>query len=238
MRRMIYAFWIAVCVAMTVLPAPAQETMAGAISADPGSQRAPDAGSSPVKTRAETLNAGAVKTEPQKTEQLKPDAPVSESDYIIGHGDQLEISIWKEDALTKLVFVLPDGKIHFPLIGEVQAAGKTVRQLKQEITKKISGYVPDPSLSIDVRQVGSMVIYVIGKVNSPGRFAMTGNISVLQALSTAGGLNPFAKRNRIKIFRQEGDKTTIIEFHYDDVIDGKKLEENIILKRGDVIVVP
>jgi polysaccharide export outer membrane protein len=159
-------------------------------------------------------------------------------DYIIGPGDVLEISVWGNADLSKLVPVLPDGKIHFPLINEVVAGGKTVADLEKELKKRIDVFVPTPDLTVMVQQVNSMLVYVIGKVNRPGRFTLTANIDVLQALTMAGGLNAFAKRNKIKIFRKEKNKTNIIKFSYDDVTEGKSLEQNIQLKRGDVIVVP
>jgi polysaccharide biosynthesis/export protein len=161
-----------------------------------------------------------------------------ESTYIIGPGDVLEISVWKDEALTKSVIVLPDGTISYPLLGLLKASGKTVAQLKAEIEKKISQYVPDPTLHVEVKQIGSMTVYVIGRVNAPGRFSLNTSINVLQALASAGGLNPFAKRDKIKVFRQEGGTTKTFTFRYDDVADGKHLEDNIELKRGDVIVVP
>ena len=159
-------------------------------------------------------------------------------DYLLGPGDQIDIAVWKDETLTKTVIVLPDGKISFPLIGEIQAAGRTIPQLKAEITKKISPYAPDPTISIEVRQVNSMLVYVIGRVNTPGRFSLNTNVNVLQALTMAGGVNPFAKRDKIKIFRKEGGKTTIFRFKYDDVVEGTELQQNIMLQRGDLIVVP
>jgi len=158
--------------------------------------------------------------------------------YIIGPGDMIEASVWKDEALRGQFIVLPDGNISFPLIGELHAAGRTLSDLKKEMVEKISVYAPDPTFSIEVKQVNSMLIYVIGRVNQPNRFLLNTNITVLQGLSMAGGLNPFAKRDKIKVFRQEGEKTKILRFHYDDVVEGKRLEENITLKRGDVIVVP
>jgi polysaccharide export outer membrane protein len=98
--------------------------------------------------------------------------------------------------------------------------------------------VPDLDLSVIVHQVNSMMVYVIGRVNNPGRFPINSNVSVLQALAMAGGLNPFAKRSKIKIFRNQGGQTRIFDFDYDDVSKGETLEQNIMLKRGDVIVVP
>jgi polysaccharide biosynthesis/export protein len=158
--------------------------------------------------------------------------------YVIGPGDVLDISLWRDDALVRQVVVLSDGKISFPLVGEIVAAGKTIAELKKGIADKLTDYVPDPVISIEVKQSNSMVVYVTGRVNNPNRFPVNANITVLQGLSIAGGLNPFAKRNNIKVFRQEGDKTRVFLFKYDEVIDGKNLEQNIALKRGDVIVVP
>lgn len=160
------------------------------------------------------------------------------TDYLIGPGDVLYISVWKVEDMTKLVTVLPDNKISFPLIGEVVAGGKTVVQLKKELEDKITHFVPDPNLSVMVQQVNSMQIYVIGKVNNPGRFVLNTNVNVLQALAMAGGLDPFAKRNKIKIFREKRNKPEIFKFRYDDVSHGTNPEQNIRLKRGDVIVVP
>jgi polysaccharide export outer membrane protein len=158
--------------------------------------------------------------------------------YVIGPGDVLDISVWKNDEMTKKVTVLPDGKITFPLIGDHIAEGKTVAQLKNELEAKIIRFIPEPVLSIVVQQVNSMYIYVIGRVNKPGRFDLNTNVNVLQALSMAGGLNPFAKRKKIRIQREENNSTKIYEFNYDDVTKSGKLEQNIRLKRGDVIVVP
>jgi polysaccharide export outer membrane protein len=174
--------------------------------------------------------------------QPAPAAAGVESRYLIGPGDALEISVWKDEALTKDVVVLPDGTISFPLIGLLKAEGKTVAQLKEEIEEKISQYVTEPVLNVEVKQVNSMLIFVIGRLNMmstmSGRLILNANANVLQALAMTGGLNPFAKRNSIKIFRQEEGKTKIFPFHYDDVVEGKHLEENIQLKRYDVIVVP
>jgi len=161
-----------------------------------------------------------------------------EGDYIIGPGDVLDISVWKDEALTRSCVVRPDGFISFPLIGDVRASGKTSQQLKLEMERRLIRYVPGLTLSLEIKQINSMIVYVIGKVNIPGRFVVNANIDVLQALSTAGGLNPFAKENDIKIFRKDKDETTIFPFQYDKVVDGKRLEQNIQLNRGDIVVVP
>jgi polysaccharide biosynthesis/export protein len=163
-------------------------------------------------------------------------APVA--DYIIGAGDTLNISVWKDESLTRQVVVLPDGKIGFPLIGQVTAAGKSVADLTKEIEQKLARFVPAVDLSVVVQQTGSMTIYVIGRVNSPGRFAISSDVNVLQALAMAGGLNPFAKRGDIKIFREVGGGTKVFYFDYDTVADGKDPRQNMRLKKGDVIVIP
>lgn len=159
-------------------------------------------------------------------------------DYVIGPGDVLFISVWKNQELTKQLPVLPDGKISYALIGELQAGGVTVSALEKELRTRLAKYIPDPVLSVSVVQVNSMLVYVIGKVLNPGHFPLTGNVNVLQALAMAKGLNPFAKKDEIMIFRNEGGTTRIYEFHYDAVTAGKSLEQNIMLERGDIIVVP
>jgi polysaccharide export outer membrane protein len=175
---------------------------------------------------------------PGETVQSAASGDVADADYIIGPGDQIGISVWRDENLTRTVVVLSDGKIYFPLIGEIVAGGKTVSQLKQELEKKLARYVSDTGMTVEVKQSNSMIIYVIGRVNVPGRQMLLANTNVLQALAMVGGLNPFADKGKIKIFRQEAGKTVMFPFNYDDVSEGRHLETNIDLKRGDVIIVP
>lgn len=160
------------------------------------------------------------------------------SDYIVGAGDVLEVSIWKDEALSTIVTVLPDGKISMPLIGEYMAMGKPIKQISREIKKNISRYVPNPEMTVSIKQVNSMWIYVIGKVTNAGRFQLNGNINVLQALSMAGGLTPFADSKKIKIIRENKKDTEIFNFSFNDVARGRNLTSNIHLQKGDVVVVP
>jgi polysaccharide export outer membrane protein len=157
--------------------------------------------------------------------------------YRIGPGDILSISVWKDEFLTQQVTVLPDGTLSFPLIGEIRADGRTVAELKADITLRLARYIPEATISVQVMQVNSQVIYVIGKVNGPGRFPLAGRLNVLQALALAGGLNPFAKSGRIRIFRESGQGSRMMFFDYDEVAKGEGLDQNIQLERGDVIVV-
>lgn len=158
--------------------------------------------------------------------------------YRLGAGDVLSISVWKDESLTRHVTILPDGTITFPLIGKVKAEGKQLNELKPVLCERLAKFVPDPILSLEVMQVNSLKIYVIGKVTRPGRFQLLSNIDVLQALSLAGGLNSFAKSSKIKIFKKSDEGTRILAFDYDAVSTGEDLAQNILLDRGDVIVVP
>jgi polysaccharide export outer membrane protein len=160
------------------------------------------------------------------------------ADYVIGLGDVLNISVWKDESLTRQVVVLPDGKIAFPLIGQLPAAGRTVAEITKDMEQKLERFVPGVTLSVVVQQVNSLMIYVIGRVNTPGRFVLISDINVLQALAMAGGLNPFAKRGDIRIFREAGGGTKVLYFDYDKVSAGEEIRQNIKLRRGDVIVVP
>ena len=134
---------------------------------------------------------------------LAQETPTSGSgaDYIIGPGDILDISVWKEQALTKLVTVLPDGKISFPLVGTISAGGKTLDQLTEELEKKLARFVPDLSLSVIVHQVNSMMVYVIGKVNAPGVYMLEKNTTVLQAIAMVRGFDEWANKDEIVILR-------------------------------------
>jgi polysaccharide export outer membrane protein len=164
--------------------------------------------------------------------------PKGKTDYRLGVGDLLSISVWKDEALTRNVVVLPDGTLSFPLVGRVRAEGVSMEELKEVMTRKLARYVPNPALSIQVNSVNSLDVYVIGKVNRPGRFDLKDNVNVLQALAMAQGLNTFAKAGKIKIFRKTLQGTRIFDFDYDDVVNGEDLEQNIRLQRGDIIVVP
>ncbi len=180
---------------------------------------------------------------PQTAASSAPAAPIVQplsgaaGDYRIGAGDLLEISVWKDPALTRQVVVLPDGTISFPLVGRFTAAGKTVETVTQEMEQKLKRYIPEPDLSLIVQQVNSLVVYVIGKVNRPGHIPLNRNIDVLQALAMAGGLNVFADREDIRIFRKTADRMMVIPFNYSAVTEDNQLEGNILLQRGDVIVV-
>ncbi len=158
--------------------------------------------------------------------------------FHIGPGDVLEISVWKDESLSRQVVVPPDGVISFPLIGDINVTNQTVADLRETVRKRLSEYVPDATVTAMLIQINSLKGYVIGKVNRPGHFPIELDTNVMQILSMAGGLNPYASPKNILIVRQEGGNLRKIPFNYNQVEKGENLEQNIILKRGDVVVVP
>lgn len=159
--------------------------------------------------------------------------------YKLNPGDVLEISVWKEEGMQRQVAVLPDGNISFPLAGHVKAAGMTPAQLKTVLQQKLKNYFADPVLTVSVLQVTGNKIYVIGQVRAPGEFPANRPVDVMQALSLAGGLTTFAAQDEIRILRRDASgKQQALKFSYSDVAKGKALSSNIVLRSGDVVVVP
>lgn len=179
-----------------------------------------------------TIIAAPVMAQPSKG-ALKPP-----EEYRIGPEDVLEVSVWKEEDLQREVLVRPDGKISFPLAGDIKAAGHTPEEVQQLITQKIQRYIPEPVVTVTVKQIGGNKIYVIGQVQQPGAYVVGRYMDVMQALTMAGGLTEFAKEGDIRVLRRKGGEEIVMPFEYDDVKKGRKLEQNIILKGGDTVVVP
>jgi polysaccharide biosynthesis/export protein len=160
------------------------------------------------------------------------------TDYKINPGDVLNVSVWREEDLKLEVLVRPDGKISFPLAGDVQAAGNSVEEVRELLTKQLEKLIPDLVVSVSILQINGNKVFVIGQVNQPGEINANPYIDVVQALSIAGGANAFANLSNISILRRTDSGQISIPFDYSDIEDGKKLEQNIILQAGDVIVVP
>jgi len=158
--------------------------------------------------------------------------------YQIQPGDQLLISVWKEEDMVRDVLVRPDGRVTFPLVGEFMAAGDSVENLRLRISDRLEKYIPDPVVTVSVRELTGNRVYVIGQVNRPGVFPIVRNVDVMQALSMGGGTSTYAALNKIKILRRENGKLIAIPFEYGEIEKGKHLEQNILLKAGDVVVVP
>jgi polysaccharide export outer membrane protein len=171
---------------------------------------------------------------PQWTSQT----PLDDPEYKIGAQDVLRIDVWKEDQLTRTVPVRPDGKVTLPLLNDVQAAGLTPMRLASIITDGLKKYFNNPQVTITVTEINSRRIYVTGEVSRPGAFPLLPNMTALQALSSSGGFTQFAKTKRIYILRSEDGKQVKLPFNYNEVVGGKKPDQNISLQPGDVIVVP
>ena len=161
-----------------------------------------------------------------------------EPSYLLGPEDVLKVAVWKDEHLTQETVVRPDGMITFPLIGDVSAAGRTAEDVRSEIAKRLSRFLPNPNVTVTVLKVLSYRIYVLGRVNKPGEFLVGHHTDVLQALSMAGGLTPYASENDIKIMRRSGGDQQVFSFRYADMQKEKDLKQNILLQRGDVVMVP
>ncbi|HEY3303653.1 MAG TPA: polysaccharide biosynthesis/export family protein [Candidatus Binatia bacterium] len=157
--------------------------------------------------------------------------------YVIGPGDSLDIVVWKEPVLSGPVKVRPDGFITLPLVNEVQAAGMTTGQLRKVLEDKYRQFVTSPFVSIRVGNISSSEIFLIGEVTKPGAYPATGNDTVLQMLTRAGGLTIFADRHNIKLVRRAGDKVTEYIVDYDAIVQGD-LKQDILLRPGDRVIVP
>ncbi len=159
-------------------------------------------------------------------------------DYIVHPSDILEISIYGETDMVRELVVRPDGNVSFPLVGDIKVAGQSTSEVKKLIDEKVSTYIPQASSTVIVKSLGSLKYYVVGEVGNPGMFNVSTQINVLQALSLAGGMRTFADQDNIKIIRGHGIDTKQIPFNYSEAKKGKNLEQNILLKRGDVVLVP
>jgi polysaccharide biosynthesis/export protein len=164
--------------------------------------------------------------------------PITDPTYIIGPQDMLNVSVWKEPDLSGIVQVRPDGKVSIPLLNDVQAAGLTTLKLSSQITVGLKKYVADPRVTVVVTAINSRRVYVLGEVTHAGSFALLPDMTVLQAISDAGGLTPFAHGKKIYVLRNEGGQQVKYPFNYNQVLKGESPEQNFPLKSGDTIVVP
>jgi polysaccharide export outer membrane protein len=167
-------------------------------------------------------------------------AQAGEPSYKINPGDVLRITVWNEENLQQETLVRPDGYISFQLAGEIEAGGKTPGELEKDIAEKLGKYLKDiPTVTAAVQQLNGYKISVIGKVNRPGEFPINSPTDVMQALALAGGLGTYAAENKINVLRRNANGVQIaIPFRYSDVKGGEDLDTNILLKSGDVVVVP
>ena len=176
----------------------------------------------------------------QNTESAPPQAATRSNDtYKIGTDDILTISVWKEPDLSRDVPVRSDGKISLPLVGELQAAGRTPSQLEQDITAGLRSYITEPQVTVIVRQNNSEKFNVLGQVGKAGSYPLTAGTTVVDAIAAAGGFRDFAKKKDVYVLRQGPNGTeTRFQFNYDQYVKGKNTAQNVILKSHDTVVVP
>jgi polysaccharide export outer membrane protein len=177
-----------------------------------------------LTTAASAQNAGA-----QSTAQ----------EYRLHAGDQIDISVWGEEQLRRDTIIRPDGRVSFPLAGDVVAAGRTVSDVRKEIESRLKAYVSEPVVTITISNLNGNRVFVIGQVAHPGMFTMNPELTVVQSLTMAGGMTPFAKPDDIIILRgPAGGAQKVMKFSFGEVSRGRSLEQNIVLESGDVVIVP
>jgi polysaccharide export outer membrane protein len=180
----------------------------------------------------------------QKDEKLlfkkepQADAVASSDQYVIGPEDMLYINVWREEALTRTILVRADGKISLPLVDDVQAAGLTPLQLKQNLTEKLKQFIDNPNVSVVVTEANSFKVYVTGEVRTPGVYRLKSETTLLQIIPMAGGFTDWANQKKIMIIRKEGGKEKRITANYKKILEGDDPKSNIVLKPGDTVVVP
>ena len=161
------------------------------------------------------------------------------NNYVIGDDDLLEINVWKEQDLCRTIPVRSDGKISLPLVGEVQAAGRTPVQLEEDITSRLRNFITEPAVTVMVQKINSLKFNVMGEVIKPGAYPLTTSMTVVDAIATAGGFRDFAKKKAIYVLHTTADgKETRVKFNYSDFVKGNDPQQNVRLQPGDTVVVP
>jgi polysaccharide biosynthesis/export protein len=162
-----------------------------------------------------------------------------DDNFVIGNDDVLAISVWKEPELTKSVPVRSDGKISLPLVGEMEAAGHTPRQLELQITDKLKSFITTPEVTVIVEKVNSRKYNVLGEINKPGSYPLTASTTVMDAIAAAGGFRDFAKKSGVYVLRKGSDgHEANLKFNYKEFIKGKNPAQNVKLEPNDTIIVP
>ncbi len=231
----------------TTTPPPSPQTTPAPVAkpatpASPGLQPLTAVGTSPAvpssTPRDPKANAKTSVTEARPPAKADPRAAEMAAAFQIGPEDLLDISVWKNVELSRVVPVRPDGKVSLPLVNDIQAAGLTPSELRDQIATKLAEYIPAPEVSVMVREVHSRKVAVVGAVKMPGRYEMKSPMTVLEALALAQGLTDFASRDRIVVLRDVNGKTTQIPFNYRKIGDDVSQQQNFFLRSGDIVVVP
>ena len=164
-------------------------------------------------------------------------APPSTEDYVLGVEDKLSIAVWKEPDLLRLLSIRPDGKITFPLVGDIQAAGRTPKQLTDELAKALERYIKEPVVTVSVEEINNFKVFVVGEVTLQGALTLRRRTRLLEAIALSGGLTQFADKSNVILVRTEGGKENRTRIDYRKVMSGEHPELNVYLKPGDTILV-
>jgi polysaccharide export outer membrane protein len=165
-------------------------------------------------------------------------AAAQETGYRLNPGDVVRISVWREEELNREALVQPDGSVSFPLAGQVAAAGRTPGELQADIAQRLDRFIPGAVVTVELLDAKGNVVYVIGEVNRPGAYQVGRDISVVQAISLAGGFTPFAGTSRVRVIRKTAEGETVIPVDYRDIERGRDLAADIPLRAGDTVIVP
>jgi polysaccharide export outer membrane protein len=217
------------CVASTPAPAPWSEVplpAAAAAQTAPATRPAAQAPAQTPNTPRPAAGTGTAAT----------GLPIP-TDYVVGPDDILSIVFWRDADMTQEVTVRPDGNITLPLLGDIKAAGLKPSELRDQIAKTAGKFIEDPNVTVVVRQINSRNVFITGGVTRPGAYPVSGQMTVLQLITVAGGLTEFADSKNVRILRVENGQTVSLKFNYNEVMDGKNLNQNIVLKPGDSVMV-
>ncbi len=176
--------------------------------------------------------------EPPSPQPGGTQADIVSSSYVIGPEDVLSIHVWREDALSRTVPVRMDGKITLPLVDDIQAAGQTPQQLKEILTEKLKKFIDNPNVSVMVMEANSFKVYVSGQVRTPGVVLLRRETTIMQLIPMVGGFTEWADQKKIVVVRNESGKEKRITVNYKKISKGEALETNVVLKAGDIIIVP
>lgn len=194
-------------------------------------------GSSKSKKQTKLLSDKSNGDSSPSADQTRKSA-TDDPNYAIGPDDEVNVNVWKEPDISRTVSVRPDGKISLPLLNDIQAAGLTPMQLSSEISERLKKFIESPQVTIIITKSNSQRVFILGEVSRAGAYSLLPNMTMLQALSSAGGFTQFANLKKIYVLRTENGKQIRLPFNYKEVVSGRRPEQNISLKPGDTIVVP
>jgi polysaccharide export outer membrane protein len=188
-----------------------------------------------LATAAIALMAAALPSLPPRAQDAS--ATTSSDDYVLGVEDKLSISVWKEPDLLKTLAIRPDGKITFPLVGDIQAAGRTPKQLTDDVSKALEKYIKEPVVTIAVEEINSFKVFILGEVSAQGALSLHRKTRLLEAIAMSGGMTQFADKSNVVLLRYENGKDVRTRIDYRKVVSGDRPELNVFLKPGDMIFV-